>query len=197
MGLLNILKKFKNQQGRELRILLLGLDNAGKTTILKKLASEDVTHITPTQGFNIKSVMADNVKLNVWDIGGQRKIRPYWKNYFDNTDVLIYVIDSTDKKRFDETALELSELLEEEKLKNVPVLIFANKQDLLNAATGSEIAEGMQLLNMSRDRIWQIQSCSALTGEGVKEGMEWISKNIKTQPLKVAPSKLATSAETA
>uniref|UniRef100_A0A914R5X4 ADP-ribosylation factor-like protein 3 n=1 Tax=Parascaris equorum TaxID=6256 RepID=A0A914R5X4_PAREQ len=65
------------------------LDNAGKTTILKNLASEDIAHITPTQGFNIKSVVSDDVKLNVWDIGGQRKIRPYWKNYFENTDVLV------------------------------------------------------------------------------------------------------------
>ncbi|KAI6202403.1 ADP-ribosylation factor-like protein 3 [Aphelenchoides besseyi] len=193
MGLLSILKKFKNQQGRELRILLLGLDNAGKTTILKKLASEDVTHITPTQGFNIKSVVAEDIKLNVWDIGGQRKIRPYWKNYFDNTDVLIYVIDSTDKKRFDETALELSELLEEEKLKNVPVLVFANKQDLFNAAPASEIADGMQLLSLSRDRIWQIQACSALSGEGIKEGMEWISKNIKSPPTKSTGKSTANS----
>ncbi|KAI6188822.1 ADP-ribosylation factor-like protein 3 [Aphelenchoides besseyi] len=173
-GLLSILKKFKNQQG---------LDNAGKTTILKKLASEDVTHITPTQ----------DIKLNVWDIGGQRKIRPYWKNYFDNTDVLIYVIDSTDKKRFDETALELSELLEEEKLKNVPVLVFANKQDLFNAAPASEIADGMQLLSLSRDRIWQIQACSALSGEGIKEGMEWISKNIKSPPTKSTGKSTANS----
>lgn len=66
-----------------------GLDNAGKTTLLKSLASEDITHITPTQGFNIKSVVSDGIKLNVWDIGGQRKIRPYWKNYFDNTDVMV------------------------------------------------------------------------------------------------------------
>uniref|UniRef100_A0A1I8BAV9 ADP-ribosylation factor-like protein 3 n=1 Tax=Meloidogyne hapla TaxID=6305 RepID=A0A1I8BAV9_MELHA len=134
----------------------MGLDNAGKTTILKKLASEDVTHITPTQGFNIKSVMADDVRLNVWDIGGQRKIRPYWKNYFDNTDVLIYVIDSSDRKRFDETAMV----------------------DLLTSAKASEIAGGLQLVKI-RDRSWQIQACSALSGEGIKDGMEWISKNIK------------------
>ena len=78
MGLLSILRKLKSTPDRELRILLLGLDNAGKTTILKTLASEDVSHITPTQGFNIKSVASDGFKLNVWDIGGQRKIRPYW-----------------------------------------------------------------------------------------------------------------------
>ena len=97
----------KSSPDRELRILLLGLDNAGKTTILKTLASEDISTITPTQGFNIKSVQSEGFKLNVWDIGGQRKIRPYWRNYFDNTDVLIYVIDSADTKRFEETEQEL------------------------------------------------------------------------------------------
>ncbi|EPY82594.1 hypothetical protein CB1_000642051 [Camelus ferus] len=104
----------------------------------------------PKEGFNIKSVQSQGFKLNVWDIGGQRKIRPYWRNYFENTDIL-----------------ELAELLEEEKLSCVPVLIFANKQDLLTAAPASEIAEGLNLHTI-RDRVWQIQSCSALTGEGVQ-----------------------------
>uniref|UniRef100_A0A1I8EPN0 ADP-ribosylation factor-like protein 3 n=1 Tax=Wuchereria bancrofti TaxID=6293 RepID=A0A1I8EPN0_WUCBA len=182
-GLLGLIRKFKNQPGKEFRILLLGLDNAGKTTILKNLASEDIRHITPTQGFNIKSVVSDDVKLNVWDIGGQRKIRPYWKNYFENTDVLIYVIDSCDRKRFDETGMELFELLDEEKLKNVPLLVYANKQDLVTAAKANEIAEGLHLLSI-RDRSWQIQACSAVTGEGIKDGMDWISKNLRQQQKK-------------
>jgi len=84
----------KSQPDKELRLLLLGLDNAGKTTLLKKLASEDIAHITPTQGFNIKSVQSEGFKLNVWDIGGQRKIRPYWRNYFENTDVLVSSVKS-------------------------------------------------------------------------------------------------------
>lgn len=88
-GLLAILKKLRSSPEKELRILLLGLDNAGKTTLLKKLASEDIAHVTPTQGFNIKSVQSEGFKLNVWDIGGQRKIRPYWRNYLDNTDILV------------------------------------------------------------------------------------------------------------
>merc|ERR1712072_1084243 len=71
---------------------------SGKTTILKKLSEEDISHIMPTQGFNIKSLMQDGFKLNVWDIGGQKSIRPYWRNYFDQTDALIYVIDSADKR---------------------------------------------------------------------------------------------------
>ncbi|CAG5120087.1 unnamed protein product [Candidula unifasciata] len=175
MGLLSLLRKLRSNPDVELRILLLGLDNAGKTTLLKVLASEDISHITPTQGFNIKSVQSKGFKLNVWDIGGQRRIRPYWKNYFENTDLLIYVIDSSDRKRFEETGDELTELLEEEKLAGVPVLIFANKQDLLTAAKASEIAEGLNL-NAIRDREWQIQACSALTGEGVKEGVEWMTK---------------------
>lgn len=108
-GLLSLLRKLRPNPDKEARILLLGLDNAGKTTILKQLASEDITtvsimeqirlcfpnisclvpQVTPTAGFNIKSVAADGFKLNVWDIGGQWKIRPYWKNYFANTDVLV------------------------------------------------------------------------------------------------------------
>ena len=100
-------RKLKSPEAKDMRILLLGLDNAGKTTILKSLASEDISTITPTQGFNIKSVQTSGFRLNVWDIGGQRKIRPYWRHYFDNTDVLIYVIDSSDEKRFEETEQEL------------------------------------------------------------------------------------------
>uniref|UniRef100_A0A1B6M9Y6 ADP-ribosylation factor-like protein 3 n=1 Tax=Graphocephala atropunctata TaxID=36148 RepID=A0A1B6M9Y6_9HEMI len=177
MGLLSILRKLKSSPDKELRILLLGLDNAGKTTLLKKLASEDVTHITPTQGFNIKSVQCDGFKLNVWDIGGQRKIRPYWRNYFENTDVMIYVIDSADRKRLDETGYELSELLMDEKLVGVPVLVYANKQDLLHAASASDIAQALAL-HMIKDRPWQIQACSATADEGIKEGMEWVSRNV-------------------
>uniref|UniRef100_A0A8P4FZY6 ADP-ribosylation factor-like protein 3 n=1 Tax=Dicentrarchus labrax TaxID=13489 RepID=A0A8P4FZY6_DICLA len=171
-GLLSILRKLKSTPDQEVRILLLGLDNGGKTTLLKQLASEDISHITPTQGFNIKSVQSQGFKLNVWDIGGQRKIRPYWRNYFENTDVLV--------STFIRDGFELAELLDEEKLSGVPVLIFANKQDLLTAAPASEIAEGLNLHTI-RDRMWQIQSCSALTGEGIQEGMNWVCKSVNSK----------------
>ncbi|KAL0993857.1 hypothetical protein UPYG_G00114790 [Umbra pygmaea] len=166
-GFFSVLQKLKGTTEKELRIVLLGLDNAGKTTLLKQLSSEDVNTITPTQGFNIKSLTSHGMKLNVWDIGGQRKIRPFWKKYLENTDLLIYVIDSADKKRFEETGLELSELIGEENLIGVPVLIFANKQDLATASPASEIAEGLNL-HTYRDRAWQIQACSATSGEGVQ-----------------------------
>lgn len=177
MGLLSYLRKLKSDSVKEMRILLLGLDNAGKTTILKKLASEDISHITPTQGFNIKSVQTNGFKLNVWDIGGQRKIRPYWRNYYENTDILIYVIDSADKCRLDETNVELSELFAEDKLLGVPVLVYANKQDLLHSASPAEIADNLGLSQI-RDRTWQIQGCSAMSGEGIKDGMDWVMKTV-------------------
>jgi len=101
MGLLSQLRALKKKQG-EARILVLGLDNAGKTTILRSLSSEDISTIMPTQGFNIKSLSQDGFKLNVWDIGGQREIRPYWRNYYDQTDALIYVVDSADEMRVQE-----------------------------------------------------------------------------------------------
>ena len=85
---------------KEPRVLILGLDAAGKTTILKKLSDEDATHTSPTQGFNIKTLEHDGVKLNMWDIGGQKAIRTYWRNYMEGTDCLIYVVDSADKKRY-------------------------------------------------------------------------------------------------
>merc|ERR1719230_524544 len=128
MGLLSLLRNLKKKDS-EYRILMLGLDNSGKTTALKGLAGEDVSTITPTQGFNVKSVQQEGFKLNVWDIGGQKHIRPYWKNYYQNTDAIVYIVDSSDRRRVDEAAEELTTLLEEELLKGVPVLVFANKQE--------------------------------------------------------------------
>ena len=115
MGLLSLLRKLRKHPSRELRILLLGLDNAGKTTILKVLASEkdDIDHIAPTLGSNVKTVQSQGFRLNVWDIGGQKTLRPYWNNYYDNTDLLIYVIDSSDPLRLEETGEQLHELLQE------------------------------------------------------------------------------------
>ena len=177
MGLLDFLKKLKSTP-KEARLLILGLDNAGKTCILKKLSDEDITHIMPTQGFNIKAITQEGFKLNVWDIGGQRAIRPYWRHYFGETNALIYVIDSADKARLEESSAELEQLLDEEKLAGVPLLVFANKQDLMGAAPPSAIAELLHLEQI-RDRVWQIQACSAKQGHGLHEGMSWVVQHIK------------------
>ena len=138
MGLLTLIRKLKRSD-KEARILVLGLDNGGKTTILKAMSEEDISHIMPTQGFNIKSLVHGDFKLNVWDIGGQKSIRPYWQNYYDNTDALIYVVDSADTSRLEEAGVELRTLLDQEKLAGCPLLVYANKQDLLNAQEAAEV----------------------------------------------------------
>ncbi|XP_067161173.1 ADP-ribosylation factor-like protein 3 [Apteryx mantelli] len=172
--------------GTARQAVLLGLDNAGKTTLLKCLASEGVSTIMPTQGFSIKSAHSHGFKLNVWDIGRQHSIHPHWRKYLGNTNLLIYVIDSADQKHFEEMGQELAELTEEESLMGVPLLVSAKKQDLVTATPAAEITEGLSL-HTYRDREWQIQSCSALSGKGVQEerqgpdGMNWISSQIMNQ----------------
>ncbi|KAA0709777.1 ADP-ribosylation factor-like protein 3 [Triplophysa tibetana] len=130
IGLLSVVQKLKGSTDVKLRIVLLGLDYAGETTLLKSLASEDINTITPTQGFNIKSVASHGMKMNVLDIGGQRKIHAFRKTYLENTDLL-----------------ELSELIDEENLAGVPLLALANKQDLTATSPAREIAEGVQPLS--------------------------------------------------
>ena len=109
-GLLKILRGLRKSE-KEARILVLGLDNSGKTTILRSLSDESTEEITPTQGFNIKALSTEGFKLNVWDIGGQKAIRPYWANYYEGTDGLVYVVDSSDDARLEESTEELEQLL--------------------------------------------------------------------------------------
>lgn len=153
MGLLTIIRKNRIKE-KEMRVLFLGLDNAGKTTILKKLNGEDITSISPTLGFNIKSFGYKGYTLNVWDVGGQKTLRPYWRNYFESTDAVVWVVDSSDGMRIEDCRNELNGLLKEDvsgscicgrsfghvcslvfygctqRLAGATLLVFANKQDL-------------------------------------------------------------------
>ncbi|XP_012372931.1 ADP-ribosylation factor-like protein 2 [Octodon degus] len=167
MGLLTILKKMK-QKERELRLLMLGLDNAGKTTILKKFNGEDVDTISPTLGFNIKTLEHRGFKLNVWDVGGQKSLRSYWRNYFESTDGLIWVVDSADRQRLQDCARELQGLLVEERLAGATLLIFANKQDLPGALSSNAIQEALELDSI-RSHHWCIQGCTPSTGMGTSQ----------------------------
>merc|ERR1711941_32686 len=106
-------------------------------------------------------------------MGGQKSIRPYWSNYFEATDALIYVVDSSDGRRLEESCQELVELLAEDKLASVPLLVFANKQDLLQAVDAPSVTEALKLGGIA-DRTWTIQACSAKEGTGLNEGMEWL-----------------------
>ncbi|XP_074387204.1 ADP-ribosylation factor-like protein 2 isoform X2 [Zonotrichia albicollis] len=144
MGLLTILKKMREKE-RELRLLVLGLDNAGKTTLLKRLNGEDVGGTSPTLGFNIKTLEHRGFQLHVWDVGGQSSLRSYWRNYFESTDGLVWVVDSSDHERLKLCARELKALLKEERLAGASLLVFANKQDLPGALPAGDIRQALEL----------------------------------------------------
>jgi len=97
MGLLDIFRQFYRTNESELKIVMLGLDNSGKTTILRRLCNEDISEVMPTHGFVVKSLQSGQCKLNAWDIGGQQSLRCYWRNYFDGISAIIFVIDSADR----------------------------------------------------------------------------------------------------
>mmetsp|Transcript_41710 Transcript_41710/g.110168 ORF Transcript_41710/g.110168 Transcript_41710/m.110168 type:complete len:185 (-) Transcript_41710:104-658(-) len=179
MGLMKILRKMK-QEEKEMRILMLGLDNAGKTTILKKFNGEPTDTISPTLGFNIKTLEYNGYKLNIWDVGGQKTIRSYWRNYFEATDGIVWVVDSADRQRLEDCRRELDGLLSEERLAGATLLIFANKQDLPGALSGKEIRDALALDQIKR-RHWRILACSAYTGEGLLEGIQWLVQDISNR----------------
>jgi len=159
---------------REARILMVGLDAAGKTTILYKLKLGEIVTTIPTIGFNVETVQYKKVSFTVWDVGGQDKIRPLWRHYFQNTQGLIFVVDSNDRERIGEAAEELNKMLREEELKDVVVLVLANKQDLPNAMSVSEVTDKLGLHSLG-SRKWYIQSTCATTGDGLYEGLDWLS----------------------
>lgn len=116
---------------RPCRILLLGLDNAGKTSILYKVKLNENVCTIPTIGFNVENVEPrKGLSFTVWDVGGQEKIRPLWRHYFSGTEGLIFVVDSNDRDRLKDAAYELKQILEDDCMRDVPVVVIANKQDL-------------------------------------------------------------------
>lgn len=118
-----------------------GLDNAGKTTILKRLNGENIDTIEPTLGFNINTLEHRGYTLNFWDVGGQKSLRSYWRNYFESTDGLVWVVDSADKMRLDNCKAELHNLLQEERLAGATLLVLANKQDVPGALSSKDIKD--------------------------------------------------------
>lgn len=143
---------------------------------------EAIDTISPTLGFNIQTLEYAGYKLNVWDVGGQKTIRSYWRNYFESTDGLVWVVDSADRRRLADCRAELLAILTQEKLAGATVLIFANKQDLAGALSAGEIAEALGLRgeHFAR-RHWTVLAASAVTGEGLVEGVDWLVKDISSR----------------
>ncbi|KAJ7620250.1 ARF/SAR [Roridomyces roridus] len=163
---------------REMRINMIGLDAAGKTTILYKLKIGEVISTIPTIGFNVETVKYNNISFTVWDMGGQDKIRPLWRCYMSNCQGLIFVVDSSDRERISEAREELQRMMNEDNLRDALLLVFANKQDLPNAMTVAEVTDKLGLHGL-RQRTWHVQAACATSGDGLYEGLKWLSVNIK------------------
>ena len=164
---------------QEMRVLMVGLDASGKTTILYKFKLGEVVTTIPTIGFNVETVEYRNLNFTVWDVGGQDKIRPLWRYYYQGTNALIYVVDSNDRDRTEDAREELMKMLNEDEMRDAVLLVFANKQDLPNAMTAAEVTEKLGLHNL-RHRQWYIQSACATTGDGLYEGLDWLSRTLSS-----------------
>jgi small GTP-binding protein len=162
-------------------ILMIGLDNAGKTTILYKMKMGELVTTIPTIGFNVESIKYQNVSFTVWDVGGQDKIRPLWRHYFDNIQGLIFVVDSNDKDRISEARDELHKLLKNSELSQAKLMVFANKQDMAKVLTSKEVTDRLHLSQL-KQREWHVQACSATTGDGLREGLDWLAAALKDSP---------------
>ena len=158
---------------------MLGLDAAGKTTILFKLKLGEVVQSIPTIGFNVETVEFKNSKFNVWDVGGQDKIRPMWKHYYQNAEGLIFVVDSSDRNRIDKAREELHKMLAEEDLKDAVLLVLANKQDIA-VMDVKEVIEKLELSGL-KGRPWHCQGTSAISGQGLTEGFSWLHKKLSAK----------------
>ena len=168
-----------NFSEKHARILMLGLDNAGKTTVLYKLKFNESITTVPTLGFNMETVQVGrNIRFTVWDVGGQVILRSLWKHYYAGSAGLVYVVDASDRDRFSDAKEELHNVLASEEMKAVPVLVLANKQDLPQAATPSEVADCLGLPKFV-GRQWHVQGTSATIGEGVLEGMQELCGLVK------------------
>ena len=158
------------------RILMVGLDAGGKTTILYRLKLGETIPVLPKLAFGVETVEYKNFNFTVWDLNGQHNLRNLWRHYYQNTQGIVFVIDSNDRDQFGEAREELGRMLNEEELRDVVLLIFANKQDLPQAMRAAEITE--QLNVYLADRKFLVQPCCAFTGEGLYEGFDWLATNL-------------------
>ncbi|CAI4232077.1 unnamed protein product [Auanema sp. JU1783] len=163
--------------GKEYKIIFVGLNNAGKTTILYRLTTGEVVGTKPTIGSNVEELKYHNLRLTVWDIGGQDSLRKSWSSYYAQTDCVVFVLDSTDCSRLDVIQEQLKDILHHQDIGSAPLLFLANKQDLPTALSAGDLSTQLQLTNI-KDRKWQIHGCSALKGDGLETALDWIVNNI-------------------
>ncbi len=169
--------EFFTKSRNNFKIIILGMQNAGKTTILYRLSLGTLVKTTPTIGSNVEELTYNNVKFQAWDLGGQESTRSVWDVYYMNTDAIVYVIDSHDDEYSEESKAQFHKLLSHPNLKSTVILIFANKQDLPGAKSVDKLIHDYEL-DKIQSHIWHIQGCSALKGEGMITGIKWLSEQL-------------------
>jgi len=179
------------------QVVMIGLDNAGKSTTLYRLKVDQYVTTVPTIGFNCEKIKpsmgkAKGATFALWDVGGQEKLRPLWRSYIRHTDAVIFVVDSVDEERFEEAKLELNNLLRCSDLpSSVPILLFCNKQDLPGAKPESELEKAVGLSEMSSSHPVHALPCCAVTGEGLDDTFDVLLELIhKSRKLDKAKKKV-------
>ncbi|NWU81402.1 ARL14 protein, partial [Onychorhynchus coronatus] len=166
----------KPSRAKRANIVMLGLDSAGKSTLLYKLRYKDVFLTVPTIGFNVDMIETGRgFTLTFWDVGGQEKMRQVWSNFLEGADGLLYVVDSSDKRRLEESRREFELTLKNESVRNMPVVVLANKQDLPGALNAEEITRRFKMKKYCSDRTWYVQPCCAITGEGLAGALQRVT----------------------
>jgi len=174
MGLVYSLWQNLFQGEQEVKVIIVGLNNAGKTTTLYQLHLGEVVSTQPTIGSNVEEVRRGKVRFQCWDLGGQESLRKTWATYFMNTQGVLLVVDSTERDRINVVKKELKLLLAHDDLQKAVILVLANKQDVKGAMTAAEITTALELHDI-KGRPWHIEGCCALTGEGLNEGMDCVA----------------------
>ena len=165
------------------RVLIAGLDSAGKTTVLLKLKrgekrAKETISTTPTMHFNVETIKYKGYSFNIWDVGGQDSIRPLWRHHLTGTQALIYVVDSNDRVRTRKAATELHKTMLDHAMRNACLLVYANKADLPHAMSPDQVRQELQLEQLNA-RAWHVQPSCATSGEGLWLGLKWLAATVK------------------
>jgi ADP-ribosylation factor-like protein 5B len=164
---------------REYKTVVLGLNNAGKTSVLYSLLLGKLVPTQPTLGSNVEEFTYRNLKFVAWDLGGQELLRHSWALFYANTDAVIVVVDSADPAGFPAIKQEVTKLLTHPDLANACILVYANKQDLDDALPPAEVALRLGLAESITQHPWSIQGCSAVAQTGLNDGLSWVCDHLQ------------------
>ncbi|XP_046457809.1 ADP-ribosylation factor 4-like isoform X4 [Daphnia pulex] len=163
---------------KQVKIVMVGHPHAGKTTILYNLKLGEVVTTIPTIGFNVESLEYNNIRFVVWDVGGGDKFRPLWRHYLRDSQGVVFVVDCEDREVITEVWDDLKMMLQEDALKDVAILVIANKQDLAHSMSVSELEDKLDLSRNLPGMRWRIQAASATQGYGLREGFDWLADEL-------------------